>query len=462
MHGIGSIESEFQGCEFPDKRLEKRVVRLVGQLERNPALSFPQAISDPSQLEAAYRFMSNERVALDDIIGGHVRKTVKRASEKGRCLAIHDTTDFSFSGGLEREDLGIVDRTQQGFYAHVCLCVSANGLREPLGLLAVDTWTREEKKGKRSTKNRKVEPVIESRRWLEQSLNVEEVLDQAGSSTELIHVEDREADIYESLEMRIAHGMHFIVRAASTKVVLTDDGQQNVLEHARTLPVVTAREIHLSARAAKHNTFRPKAQHPPRAQRDTQVEIRAGQIRLRKPRHSGTTPELLLNAVHVREVDAPEGEKAVEWLLLTTESIASPTDVEAVIDNYRARWLIEEYFKALKTGCKYEERQLYSLHALLNALGIFAVMAWRLLQLRFIERTAGDASASSIASAAEVTILEEEARMPPKANASEFLRRLARYGGHLPQNGPPGLLILWRALSKLLDRAQGFELALKM
>lgn len=457
MHAVASVESEFEASNFADKRLRTRAVRIIKELSKNPALSFPDAFSDPSQLEAVYRFMGNKRVGLDDVIGGHVANTIKRASEKRRCLAIHDTTDFTFAG--EREDLGIVDRAQQGFYAHVCLCVSADRLREPLGLLAIDPWTREEAKTKRSTKERKSEPDLESRRWLEQSLNVE---DAVASSTELIHVEDREADIYESLEMRIAHGMHFIVRAASTKVVLTDDGKQNILENARSLPVVTTREIHLSARKAKHNTLRPKAQHPPRKQRDSRIEIRAGEMRLRKPLHSGTLPELTLNAVHVLEMDAPDGQKPVEWLLLTTESIASQADVEAVIDNYRARWLIEEFFKALKTGCKYEERQFESLHSLLNALGMLSVMAWRLLQLRFIERTAGDTPATKIASAAEIRILELQARMPPNATAREFMFRLARMGGHLPQNGAPGILILWRGLRKLRDRAEGFELAQKM
>lgn len=457
MHAVPSVESEFEACVFADKRLGKRAVRILKGLSTNPALSFPEAFADPSQLEAVYRFMGNERVELDDVIGGHIANTLKRASAKKRCLALHDTTDFSFEG--EREELGAVDRAQQGFYAHVCLCVSSEGLREPLGLLAIDPWTREEKKKTRSTKKRKSEPELESHRWLEQSLKVEELV---SSSTELIHVEDREADIYESLEMRIAHDMHFIVRAASTKVVLTDDGNRNILEYARTLPVVTTREIQLSARKAKHNTLRPKAQHPPRKQRDSRIEIRAGKMRLRKPLHSGTLPELMLNAVHVLEMDAPAGEKPVEWLLLTTEPIASQADVEAVIDNYRARWLIEEFFKALKTGCKYEERQLESLHSLLNALGMLSVLAWRLLQLRFIERTAGDTPATRFASAAEIAILEHQARMPANATAREFMLRLARFGGHLPQNGAPGILILWRALRKLTERAEGFELAQKM
>jgi hypothetical protein len=47
------------------------------------------------------------------------------------------------------------------------------------------------------------------------------------------------------------------------------------------------------------------------------------------------------------------------------------------VDCYRGRWTIEEYFKALKTGCQYERRQLETAHSLLNALAILAPVAWR-------------------------------------------------------------------------------------
>ena len=35
-----------------------------------------------------------------------------------------------------------------------------------------------------------------------------------------------------------------------------------------------------------------------------------------------------------------------------------------IIEWYEQRWLIEEFFKALKTGCRMEERQLRSADAL--------------------------------------------------------------------------------------------------
>jgi IS4 transposase len=39
---------------------------------------------------------------------------------------------------------------------------------------------------------------------------------------------------------------------------------------------------------------------------------------------------------------------------MTTEAVETAEQVAAVVDAYRARWLIEEFFKALKTGCGFE------------------------------------------------------------------------------------------------------------
>lgn len=454
MRALPPVGEEFQGCVFPDARLHERVVRLATQLEVDPQLSFPEAFRDPSQLGGTYRFLGNPRVELPTILGGHIANTVSRVSAAGRALAIHDTTSFSFDG--DREGLGLVDQNQHGFYAHGCLAVSADEAREPLGLLALDPWIRTEKKGKRTIEQRKKDPTLESKRWLQQSLDVEA---QMPSGTQLVHVEDREGDIFESFAERDARGMHFIVRATSSRLVWDEDDESiNVLEHARQMPVRFSRSIHLSTRSAKHAHL-PQAQHRNRKAREADVDIRADVIRLRAPKRGGSNGELVLNAVYVGERNTPKGQEPVEWLLFTTEPIRTKKDVEWVVDSYRTRWLIEEYFKALKTGCKYEERQLESLDSLLNALGLFAIIAWRLLVLRHLERTATDRPAETVATEAEVAVLIAQKRLKPGATAKEFLFALARYGGHLKQNGPPGLLILWRALRSLQGLAEGWRLA---
>ena len=51
------------------------------------------------------------------------------------------------------------------------------------------------------------------------------------------------------------------------------------------------------------------------------------------------------------EKNPPAGEAPLEWRLITTEPIASREQVVQILEWYRTRWLIEEFFKCLKTGC---------------------------------------------------------------------------------------------------------------
>jgi hypothetical protein len=323
----------------------------------------------------------------------------------------------------------------------------------------MDTWTRPQKKGKRSTEKRKAEGGLESERWLRQSLAVEELFQRGGKC---IHVEDREGDIFDSLAARKEAGMRFIVRAAGNRVAFKKDGStKNVLKLARRFPFVVEREVHIAARNARMGHM-PRSQYKDRQERKARLTVRAGALRICCPRRGGRVDELPLNAVYVREKNTPRGEEAVEWLLFTTEPINSIEAVERVVDSYRARWLIEEYFKALKTGCKYEERQLESADALLRALGIFSIVAWRLLVLRHAERNAGDAPATAVATEAEIGVMVAKKLLPKKPTAAQFLKAVARYGGHLPQNGKPGLLVLWRGLRAIQTLASGWALAREM
>src|SRR5437899_2717685 len=80
--------------------------------------------------------------------------------------------------------------------------------------------------------------------------------------------------------------------------------------------------------------------------------------------------------------EAPAGEEPIEWFLATSEPIETEADVRRVVRIYRARWLIEEFFRVLKTGCALEKRQVESRQTLEALLAIFAVVSWRILLIR--------------------------------------------------------------------------------
>lgn len=160
---------------------------------------------------------------------------------------------------------------------------------------------------------------------------------------------------------------------------------------------------------------------------------------------------LQLNAVRVWEPEPPDGEQPVEWLLLTNEPIDTAGDVCAVVDHYRARWVIEEYFKALKTGCAFERRQLHDYESLLNALGVFAPLAYHVLLLRTQARAQPDAPATTVVSAVQIDVLRACGRrqLPANPSARDVLLAIAALGGHIKYAPDPGWLTIARGFEKL-------------
>jgi hypothetical protein len=172
-------------------------------------------------------------------------------------------------------------------------------------------------------------------------------------------------------------------------------------------------------------------------------------------------PTLRLNVVTVQEADPPRGEKPVCWRLLTTEPIDSAVAIEGIVDHYRARWVIEEFFKALKTGCAFEKRQLESFRALVNALAIFSVIAWRLLLLRSVVRRSPEAPAEDALTARQVKVLQTVSKIrgpgvprvdipSTRPTAQDALYAVAQLGGHLKNNGWPGWQVLGLGYDSLL------------
>jgi len=122
--------------------------------------------------------------------------------------------------------------------------------------------------------------------------------------------------------------------------------------------------------------------------------------------------------------------------------------------------VIEDFFKALKTGCSFEKRQLESLHALSNALSVFSAVAWRLLLARAISRAYASARATSVLSKVELHLLTHRLKLPkPPSTARDALFAVARLGGHLKRNGDPGWQTLGRGFEKLILLEAGLRMA---
>lgn len=174
----------------------------------------------------------------------------------------------------------------------------------------------------------------------------------------------------------------------------------------------------------------------------------------KRPNSEHLPSNVTLTVVEAVERNPPPGEEQVRWLLLTSEPCDSIDDVLRVVDWYRARWVIEEYFKAIKTGCSYELRQFAGAHPLLNMLGVTLALAMQALELRSRSRVEPAAPATQVLSPGQIALLVAlvpKHKLTPDATAHQALMAIARLGGHLKRNGPAGWLVLYRRYTRLRD-----------
>lgn len=454
------IRGEVQTADFGDKRLTRRFVSLAERLAKAPDQSFPKAAGSDAALEATYRFFGNDAVTPAAILEPHVRATVERCAQLDVVLVAHDSSEFAFS--TERDGVGrLRGDNSHGFLGHFALAMSASN-RAPLGILGMDTVFRE--RGSRSGGHRERRPLEdkESRRWLNL---VRRVDDELGDRAMAVHVMDREADAYELLTALVAEHRRFIVRLQFDRAADTTTGRGRISDVLRGKRTVLTREVPLSARTPKpRDTPKRAKKHPYRKARLATLRVSATAVTIRRPAHlAGRAPDVLrLNVIRVRETNAGRDIEPVEWRLVTSEPIRTAEDVAAVVDGYRGRWVIEEYFRALKQGCAYEKRQLESKHALLNALAIFTPIAWQLLALRQLSREASDTPADQVLSQLKLTVLQRhpDVRLGDKPSIRDAMLAIARLGGHIKNNGEPGWQVLGRGYEDLLLLERGAALAL--
>ena len=359
---------EFATIALHDRRREQRLLRIVEQCRAAPDSSFPDIAETAADLTALYRFIGSSAVTPGAILEPHSQETAKRCAETRKVLVVHDTTECEFSGD-SRRNLGPLRGKDQGFLAHVALAVAGDGSRRPLGILGVDTWRRIGLgKARRPDGARKAggdyhkEPDKESVRWWNL---IDQTEDRLGG-VEAIHVGDRETDAFHLLRDALDHEVRFVFRMARDRVLLDQDDERlgRVSEVLAQCDDVLEMEVELSRRAAKPT---PRSTESAREARIAKLAVRGIKTRIARPNYDRDSASLEVNLVYVREVDPPADVEPVAWVLTTTEPIGTPQQLREVIEIYRTRWLIEELFKALKTGCAFEKRQLESYETLTNA-----------------------------------------------------------------------------------------------
>jgi len=142
----------------------------------------------------------------------------------------------------------------------------------------------------------------------------------------------------------------------------------------------------------------------------------------------------------------------VEWLLLTSTPINTAEAVRAVVQYCGARWTIEGFFRALKSGCRIEARRFEHLDRFLPYLAVCLIVTWRPLFVRRLGRASPEISCEAVFEPsdwkAEYCVVHQ--RPPPAAPSPprEMVRLVGQLGGYVnrARHDEPGPQTIWLGL----------------
>lgn len=273
-----------------------------------------------------------------------------------------------------------------------------------------------------------------------------------GDPSRCIHIGDREADIYELFCTARQAEAHFLVRTCVDR--LAEDGDTTISRVMRRVPILGVHEVEVRDAKGRAAT--------------AEVELRVRRMTVRPPiGKQGRYPELSLTVIHAHERGAPEGREPIRWDLLTDRPVTGLPDAVEQLDRYTHRWKIETYHKILKSGCRAEQSRLRTAERLTNLLAVLCIVAWRVFWLTMTNRATPEAPAEVALTATEVAILDHlggDATGPARPTVSHYLVAIAKLGGYLARtkDPPPGNMVIWRGLTRLMDIHLGFELSARV
>ena len=447
--GILRLTDELEDLDLGDNRLDQRVLKVIEKLAHQPDKSIPSALGTWAETKAAYRLFDSERVTAQKILEPHRGKTLERMAQHDLVLCIQDTTEIDYTGKNDIEGLGPLNyEARRGLYLHPTLAVTPGRL--PLGILDSWNWTRPLEEGER-----------ESMRWIEgyeRLCEAQQHLWEQAFDTRLVYVADREGDLFDLFtehhrqsEGRDRHAADWLIRAHHDRK-LEGDGGEKLKAKVEAAPVLGDIEFVMPAAASRKS-------------RTVQQSLRATRLTIKAPSTHVGAKAVEVTALLAREINPPEGETPIEWLLLTNRPITTREEAEEALGWYLCRWQIEIFFRILKSGCKIEELQIEHIDRLEPAIMLYMLIAWRILSLTMIGRECPELPCSVLFDQEEweavyiVTHKKPPPKEPPTVN--QMIRWIAGFGGFLNRKGDgfPGPQTMWIGLQRTQDFVAGIASA---
>ncbi len=372
---------------FGDKRLEKRFNYIVSESGRAQNVSISQVFKDWREKMACYRFVSNERVSVEELLARCTMPDRKNISDKA-ILCLSDTTSIGFSCKKRnkakwQEALGVLeDNRSPGLYVHVGLCLE-EATERVLGLGDMAIYNRPKavgsKKEKSQARVKRRSLPYKCKEFSVWPLVAEQVGQQYHNARQVIHVMDRGSDHYDTIDalQSLEPKNDFVSRMSENRNIIVNGQSIRVLEHLATMPFTDTIEVPI--RGLNH-VSKTTGKQVLRKARTAKLQIKYARTEWATPR--GKKPLKSPVFVVMVQEDAstvPVGEDPIEWILWTSLPVSNLQEALRVINAYKCRWWVEQLFRTLKKdGVDFERTELRN---------VDSIKKWLILNMK----TASDA-----------------------------------------------------------------------
>ena len=459
-------EVNFGHANLGDKRRTKRLVELADQMCLRPGGTVPQKLRSPADLHAFYRLMDKDDVTHEAILDSHRQATLQHIRQRERSvLVLHDTTELEYTTRKSLTGLGqIGNGHRRGYITHNSLAVDPE-TKDVIGLCNQVLHRRPKVSKSETRAQRNKRKSRESLLWIKGT-------EPLPAARQIVDVCDRGADTSEFIEHEMNSGRRFVIRASHDRCIWVGHGAAEesdsckLKQYASTLPQAGSWTLQVTSKSEmKSPKGKGKKKLVKRIKREANMAVAFAPVQINPSKPRKDSQPMKVWIVRVWEIDPPEGQERLEWILITNEPVECFEAAYRVVGWYECRWIIEEYHKGMKTGCQTEALQFTSEDRLQPAIALLSVVTLTLLQLRQASRRsdAHTRKATTIigSSYVEVLSLWRHKTIKPDWTVHDFYYALARLGGHQNRKNdhPPGWQVLWEGWKELMPMVIGYDIA---
>ena len=445
----------FGGAVLGDVRRTERLVAMAAAAANNPAGKVTQVFSSSAAREGAFRLLENGDVPSARVSDAVFDASAQMCVDEAYVFVPVDATSLTLSDRKKRRELGRVGPAFPTRGLHVMSALAVDSEGATVGLIEQCWWARtgkvREKKCRSYSRHFRKK---ETRHWVDVLNASEQRMRESAPQCRAWYQLDRGADCWPVLQLAIREKLLITVRSAYDRRLLGPDGGRLYLRHfLKQQPILGHYTIHVPA-------------GPKRRARIARIAVRAAPVTVDARVTVGNRRHFMpFNAVFAQEVDY-RGKDRISWILLTTAPAKTFVEARLVIAGYAARWKVEEFHRAWKTGlCRVEDNQLQSRSAILKWATILAAVAARALRLAKLIRTTPDIPAGDEFTEYEIDaaflLLKKKRDRRRQLSLAQVLDLVADIGGFTHKYDRayplPGPTVLGRGLERVRILALGLK-----